>query len=304
MIVNNKLEEHILIPAIDYWNFDKFMDFSIFIKDKKSKNPITLLSVVPNDEEAEHNMIKAKKRLESLASLGTAAEANIDIIATIDHNVASGIARTSKEIQADPIVIGWPAKGDLFDKIFGEKIESLINATDKNIFMAMFTKPLLANKRILVFVPPLAEYEIGFTTWFDKVKKLSSELSLPIIFYSNNRSADYIKKLNGNLKQTFKNFDFWQDFTAIEKEVLTDDLLILISARKGSVSYFSPLDALPAKIEKHFEINTRIVVYPRLYAKERFQDNFEGTSYEPLTRSLDTNFQNLKRWINSTFRRK
>ncbi|HRF24223.1 MAG TPA: cation:proton antiporter, partial [Chitinophagaceae bacterium] len=44
--------EHILIPIANIENLEKLLELSIFIKDKKSVNPISVLSVVSNNEEA------------------------------------------------------------------------------------------------------------------------------------------------------------------------------------------------------------------------------------------------------------
>jgi len=38
--------------------------------------------------------------------------------------------------------------------------------------------PLVSHKLITVFVPPLAESEVGFSYWVEKVNKLAQELSL------------------------------------------------------------------------------------------------------------------------------
>jgi hypothetical protein len=58
----------------------------------------------------------------------------VNVVATIDHNVASGIVRTSKEIMADIIILGWPKKC-LVDKLVGERTDSILNESDKNILM-------------------------------------------------------------------------------------------------------------------------------------------------------------------------
>jgi hypothetical protein len=100
-------DEHILLPIANVENIEKLLEFSIYLKDKKSVNPISILSVVSNNDEAEINMLKARSKLESFVKQASAFETSVNIIATIDYNVASGIARIAKEIMADIIVLGW-----------------------------------------------------------------------------------------------------------------------------------------------------------------------------------------------------
>ena len=61
---------------------------------------------------------------------------------------------------------------------------------------------------------------------------------------------------------SFKVLDDLEDLLVSSPDIKDDDLLILVSARKYSVSYLNFLDNIPNKIEKHFSNNNKIVVYP------------------------------------------
>ena len=259
--------EHILLPIANLMNIEKLLEFTLLIKDKKSLNPLTVLSVVPNNAEAEMNIVSARKKLEEYKKHGAASEIKINTIATIDLNATSGIARISKEIMADIIVLGWPNKAGILEKLIGEKIYSIINNVDKNLFICHQEKLLVTQKRIIVLAPPLAEKEYGFETWLHKILKLSKELSIPIIFYGLRNTYDAAKsKMEQNKWKgtvSFHAFSEWDDFLVLTDFVNADDLLILISARKNAVSYQKYLDHIPSKLEKHFHANNKIVVYPQ-----------------------------------------
>lgn len=132
--------ENILLPIANISNIEKLLEFAIFIKDKKSQKPISILSVVSNNEDAEINILKARNKLEEFVKQASASETEVNIISTIDHNVASGISRISKEIMADMIVLGWPHRAGFIDKLIGEKVDSIINNTTKTTFICHFEK--------------------------------------------------------------------------------------------------------------------------------------------------------------------
>lgn len=44
----NKKDEQILLPIANTANMDKALEFAVLIKDKKSRNPLSILTVVPN----------------------------------------------------------------------------------------------------------------------------------------------------------------------------------------------------------------------------------------------------------------
>ena len=238
----------------------------MLLKDKNSENSISLLGVVPNNEQAEKNIIILRKKLQEQISDALAADLVVDVIATIDHNVAGGIVRTARETMADIVILGWPGKVGLLEKLVGDKVELIIKNMDKNLFICHLEKNMISHKRIIVVSPPLAEKELGFDLWVNKVVKLSQELSLPVIHFGHPETQKLIasqKKLNANFN--FKEFTNWQDPLSCGDEIREDDIFIFISAHPGYISHNTVLDNMPTRIEKRFPDITRIVIFPKRY---------------------------------------
>lgn len=259
--------EHILIPIANMTNIEKILEFAVLIKDKKSTNPLSLLTVVPNTKEAEKNIVKARQGLEKFIKETTASENNATIMATIDHNAASGISRTAKEIMADLILLGWPRKTGFLDKLIGDKVESILESTDKTLFICQFEIPLVNHKRLFLIIPPNAEFEEGFDMWVNKLAKLSVEFSIPINLNCTGETHKAIlrfaKSNKLSLALNFHPFIEWEDFLVLCGQITDTDFIILVSARRGYVSHFGQLDRLPAKLEKHFPNLSKMVIYPR-----------------------------------------
>lgn len=283
--------EHILLPVANVENMNKFLEFSMLIKDKKSVHPVSVLTVVPNTHDAELNLLKAKKKLEDFVSQASAAEVKTNIITTIDHNALYGIARVAREVMADLIILGWPKRSGILSKMMNEKTENIINYTDKNLFITCFHYPLVAHKRIILWVPPLTELENGFEFWVKKIGLMAVEISSPIEFYGEKKSYDafhnILKKKNIHLTLSFTNFSEWEDFLVLSRHVKEDDLLILISARKGAVSYFPYLDTIIGKMSKYFEHNSKMIIYPQQFEQLGKNESYEEVSSEPLVKSME-----------------
>lgn len=258
--------ESILLPIANILNFDKLLEFAILIKDKSSPNPISILSVVPNNEEAEVNIARTTDKLEEFVQQASAAETNVNILAAIDHNVALGIARKSKEMIADLIILGWPSQKGLMDKLIGKKMERIISANTKTSFVTYFSQPLATHKRIFMVVPPLAEKENGFELWIRKIDLLAKELSVPVVVNCTAETSSEMNKVLKELKTDspfqYRKFDAWEDFLILGKDMLEDDIVVLVSARKGTVSFQPVLPTIPAKLEKYFFDKSRVIIYP------------------------------------------
>ncbi len=258
--------ETILLPLANIINFDKLVEFAILIKDKSSVNPVSILSVVPNDEQAELNIAQAKTKLEDFVVQASASETVVDITATIDHDVAQGISRKSKELIADFIVMGWPTSSEI-DEVNGEKMAGIIRSTTKTIFLCHSTRPWATLQKLVVASPTNSEKMEGFSLWVKKVIKIAEELSVPIVVYCNENTKKAIKTLVKDLKLRapfeFEQFDNWDDFLIVSRAVGPDDIIMLISARIDSVAYQPILEKIPLKMETYFKQNTKILVYPQ-----------------------------------------
>ncbi len=144
MRVNGFDNEHILLPIANIDRIEKLLEFTIFIKDKKSVNPISILSVVSNNDEAEVNILKTRNKLEEFVRQASASETKVNVITTIDHNPASGIARISREIMADIILLGWPRKVGLIDRLAFNLFCSIASRTSIASFLQRIASSLFA----------------------------------------------------------------------------------------------------------------------------------------------------------------
>lgn len=266
---NNNGNEHILLPLANISNFDKLLEFALLIKDKKSTNPISILSVVPNNEDAEINIINAKSKLQDFVKQAAAFEVNVNVLATIDYNATSGIARTIKEIMANILILGWASNTESTHRILGDKIESIINSNKKTVMVCLINKPFVTLKRICIIAPPLSDKEVGFGLWLMKMVKLSKELSIPILYFGNKYSIETAEKefktINSGSSVNYSTFDDWEKFASHPEDIQPDDLLIIVTARKGFVSYTYNLELALSKFEKQFQNNSRLLIYPQQF---------------------------------------
>jgi len=304
---NEVHSEHILLPVEKVENIEKILEFSIFIKDKKSANPLSVLTVVSNNDEAEINILKARNKLETFVLQASASETKVNIITTIDHNAASGIARISREIMADIIILGWPKQRvGFFDKLLGKKVDDILTSTEKTTFICHIQKQLILHKRIVIVAPPLAEHEKGFEHWVIKMSKLAQELSIPIQLFCNEPTEKAILKVVKELKLsatiTTSIFNDWEDFLVLARNIKDDDLFVLISARRGAASYIPLLENLPTKIEKHFSTNSRLLIYPQQYTQDYTIERFDDITGEPLNKGIET-IQKIGKGIGNIFKK-
>ena len=120
---------------------------------------------------------------------------------------------------------------------------------------------------MIVVVTLKAELEPGFAHWFAKLTTIAKEAGLGIEFFAtketNKELEDQQKVQKVEIKTTFHDFDQWDDFLIFSREVRKNDLLVIVSSRKGHVSYQASLEKLPYYLSNYFMANSFIMLYPQ-----------------------------------------
>lgn len=274
-------DEQILLPIAEGKPSERVLELAVMIREKRSANPLTLLSVVPNDQEAELNVKKARKELAAAVNFAASFDTRLNIVATIDYNICSGIGRTVKESPSDLIIFDWPSRQGFIDRMINDATESIVGCTCKTTMICHLTRPLAMHRRVVVICPPFSEKEKGFAQWVRKMSRLSQELAIPLLFHCDRKSrhaiAEALKtKPSGSpvLYQSFKSFREWEDIPKQKLQFRADDLIVFVSARRESVSYRPFFDHVPERLEKHLPDISKIMIYPAQFNSSSIEEGY------------------------------
>ncbi len=257
--------ERILVPVGNPESARILLDFSLLIRNPKSKEPIYPLAVIEDGENTRMKLIAGKKNLESAAEHISSADTAVQILTRIDVNVAAGISGAIKELGITEVVMGWHEKQSTSDKIFGSVLHKIIHSTDQMLWVSKINHPLNNFNRIAILMPPNAEFESGFFRWLEGIKQLSHQIGARCIFWGERKTLELIDAVNDKklkLNAEYSEFTDWDDIKSIPQNLKPSDLFIVVSARQKSVSYFSSLEQLPGKLNKYFDAQSFILLYP------------------------------------------
>ncbi|MBP7220118.1 MAG: cation:proton antiporter, partial [Paludibacteraceae bacterium] len=85
-----------------------------------------------------------------------------------------------------------------------------------------------------------------------------------IVFYSSIDTQKVIREIQSKhpIECTFKEFSDWDDFLILSRDIEANDNLIVILSRKDKPSYTPSMQRIPSYLNKYFEGNSYILVYP------------------------------------------
>jgi hypothetical protein len=95
----------------------------------------------------------------------------------------------------------------------------------------------------------------------------------------------------------------WDTLFPLAVRIKQTDLIFMVSARKGSISYHNILDGIEIKMDKYYHLNNKILVYPQTEKVEHVYTEYNDMRAESLTKGLQT-IKNVKRGIFRIFKKK
>lgn len=260
-----------LIPVVNPAGASELVNLALMMNDgNKERNKIYALHV-RNDNNITSRSI-GQNSLDTARRIGSIMDVDIRTIERFDLNFVTGLLNTIAERDINEVVIGLHRRSTVIDSFFGEKLTQLIKATYKMVVISRCFIPVNTIHRIVVSVPDKAQYETGFTHWVRSVGNLTRQIGCRIVFCTTSETGKYIKAVlragNYGIRQEYIVFNDWDDFVLLSNKIKDDDLLVVVNARRTSVSFNSAMDTLPDFLSKYFAGNNLIVIYPEQFGQE------------------------------------
>lgn len=303
--------ERMMIPVMNIEKLEGLLDFAILIKEEASVLPIDLLSVVQDDAKARDTVILNQKKLEGAVKHGAGTGTRIQVMNRVDLNLSNGVARAVKERLVTDLIIEWDEKSsrasDFFvNSLFGTTTQNIIDTVWETIYICHLQHPVNTTRKIIMVVSPNGQYEPGFNGWLKKIIFLSRQTGSRLVVCSSVETQlsiqSGIKKIRGNTDVIYKAFENIEDFTRLFGEIHNDDLLVVVHARKKTLSYHSFMDAIPGKLFKQFTDNSFILLYPEQARIEFLETGLQSDdlNLSPIQEQLD-NLNKLGKAVKKIF---
>lgn len=272
-----KLADRILVPLYNPDTLKHLMELALLLKVDKSREPLYALTISNTNAAHLTSEEKAKKILERAAKIASGADNAVRMINRNDTNVTSGIIQTIKENHITEVVMGLHHKNSFADSFLGDKTDNLLKATNQMILIYHAMQPVSTIKRIVVAVPPKAEFEVGFVKWYDRVKNICKQIGAKASFYAHSETLEQIRVLakrnKFGVETEFCELEDWDDFLVMTGVISDNDLFVVVSSRKSSISYDPSFEKLPTHLSKYFSKNSYIILYPDQYDESK-PDNY------------------------------
>lgn len=248
---------------------DKLMDLALLVRKENSKIPLSAITVVLDEDKALQE--RGTKVLDLAANI--AASVNVPLLTKVrlTTNLAHGIIHEIKENDYRELIMGFHKKETANDSFLGGVLPEVLNGINCQVVMARMNIPLNTVRTIHITFPAKAEFEAGFSYWVEETARMASGLGCRIMYHGH---PDTMAMIQSMLKEfdpvdaQFFETDGGNDLKRLSKIVHEDHLLIIVSARKGSISYRPSLDHIFVQLQRDYQNTSVLLIYPNGYKIE------------------------------------
>lgn len=270
-------QQRILIPISNPQTMPMLIELGMLMKPAHNNNSLYALTISRDNTPPDNRLITAASRL------AAAADNRLNTIEKCDINISNCIVKTIQENAISDVIVGIHRKANLIDTILGSTINSLISSTvDNTFFIYGPQNPTNLVRHMVVVVPAKAEFELGFNIWLDRIKNISSQQGVSLLFYAETDTLSALKNQCRQLqisKATYRAMSSWEDFPLISKSIDPLDTLVVITARKSTLSYNPLFEKIPSYLTTNYATHNFLLIYPQ----QTSSDPNNSDLYNPLT---------------------
>ena len=277
----------------------QLLELAIMMRSQSQHSSLVALNVVYDDDKAAPNRERGLRLLEQLQQRAAASDVKMQTQVRLATNIANGIKHAFREFGGSEIIMGMHVHTEVNPKFWGDFIQSLYNGLNRQIVLTRFVQPLNTLRRIQVVVPSRAEFEPGFYRWLERLGRMASNLDCRIQFHGRNESLElirtYLTKHYGSVRTEFTFMAHWNELPKLAETIQDDHMFVVITARKGTISYKNALERLPNELMQHFSGKNLMIIFPDQYgeAKEESmtftsaQHQEESSIYTTILRGIE-----------------
>nr|WP_184665279.1 cation:proton antiporter [Texcoconibacillus texcoconensis] len=267
--------ERIMIPLSNPNTMDYLLDLSFTIKSPSSEEPIFPMTVVQSNENNDDNddneakVAQAEKMLGHAVIYAAGADVPVRLLTRVEDNPTIGIHRAIMDNRISTVIAGWNGSDDHSKYGLGRVMDQLVERTRQQVVVANLNQHLSLTKRIVVILPKGYDHMSGGYDAVRLTKLLANQIGARMLFIViQDDTSTYEKWINNekpDVEAKFVVVEKWLNIKRYYEQTLKeDDLVVILSAREGTLSWHPRLALLPKSIHKT-AVKNFIVLFPQEY---------------------------------------
>lgn len=245
------------------------MEVANLMRNRTLNRGVVALNVVYDDEKRLYYQERGRQLLDHVTKEANAIGLMVQSQVRIATNITNGIKHAFKEFNASEIIMGMHMRKDTSKTFWGKFIQGIFWGLNRQVIIVESFRPLNTLRCIQVAVPSRAEFEPGFYRWLERLSRMAENLECRVRFHCRVETQaliqEYIKKRHPEVRAEYQLMAHWNELPRLAREVADDHMFVVITARKGTISYKSALERLPDELTQYYQGKNLMIIFPDQY---------------------------------------
>ncbi|MBQ1997898.1 MAG: cation:proton antiporter [Spirochaetales bacterium] len=249
-VFNPKTAEHLINLAL------------LFSNDKANMYALSIVNDGKNIEAQKKNISDIHEHVKKYAKQ---LNKDVETSMRVDINIPGGIVRASKELNAGNMLIGWNGKTKATDKLFGSLSTQILQNSNGQLMICNVQKQLETIRQISVFFPNNIEKETCFNDLLRSILNIAEKRKIPMHIHCAESICQSISEVcHPDLVSIVGSKTNVERMKMIFGNLTEDNFVIVVGARKNSISWSKENDKIPKLLNNYFAKHDFVLIYPRI----------------------------------------
>ena len=245
------------------------MEVANLMRNRALNRGVVALNVVYDDEKRLYYQERGRQLLDHVTKEANAIGLMVQSQVRVATNITNGIKHAFKEFNASEIIMGMHMRKDTSKTFWGKFIQGIFWGLNRQVIIVESFRPLNTLRCIQVAVPSRAEFEPGFYRWLERLSRMAENLECRVRFHCRAETRaliqEYIRKRHPEVRAEYQPMAHWNELPRLAREVADDHMFVVITARKGTISYKSALERLPDELTQYYQGKNLMIIFPDQY---------------------------------------
>ena len=245
------------------------MEVANLMRNRTLNRGVVALNVVYDDEKRLYYQERGRQLLDHITKEANAIGLMVQSQVRVATNITNGIKHAFKEFNASEIIMGMHMRKDTSKTFWGKFIQGIFWGLNRQVIIVESFRPLNTLRCIQVAVPSRAEFEPGFYRWLERLSRMAENLECRVRFHCRVETQaliqEYIRKRHPEVRAEYQLMAHWNELPRLAREVADDHMFVVITARKGTISYKSALERLPDELTQYYQGKNLMIIFPDQY---------------------------------------
>lgn len=268
-------QNNYLINVFNPKTAEYLIDFALlFSSDKGNMYALSIINDDKNIDDQKKNIIDIHEHVRKYVKQ---LNKTVETTMRVDINIPGGIVRASKELNAGNILIGWNSKTRATDKLFGTLPMHILQNSNGQLMICNMQSKLEKVHQISIFLPNNIEKETYFDELLRTILNIANKRKIPMHIHCAESTCQLISDMiHPDKVSIIASKTSMERMKLIMENLNEDNFVIVVGARKNSISWSKENDKIPKMLNAHFSKHNFVLIYPRIAPNNDSVNLFES----------------------------